>query len=46
MAQLAVERLPPAKLVLDLSAVAVGLILDVKVLAVLVNAVRGTLLPF
>jgi hypothetical protein len=45
MAQLAVEGLPPAELVLDLAAVAVGLVLDVKVLAVLVDAVRGTLFP-
>lgn len=46
MAELAVERLSSAKLVLYLSAMAVGLVLDVKVLHVLVNTVRRTLLPF
>ena len=46
MAQLAVERLSSAQLVLDLSAVAVGFVLDVKVLTLVVNAVRRTLLPF
>jgi hypothetical protein len=45
MAQLAVERLLPAELVLDLAAVAVGLVLDIKVLVLVVDAVGWALLP-
>jgi hypothetical protein len=45
MAQLAVQRLPPTQLVLDLAAVAVGLILDVEVRAIVVDLVRGARLP-
>jgi hypothetical protein len=45
MAQLAVERLAAAELVLDLSAVAVGLVLGVKVLLLVVDAVRRALFP-
>ena len=45
MAQLAVQRLSSAQLVLDLSAVAVGLVLDVKVVVLLVDAVWRALLP-
>lgn len=45
MAQLAVQWLPPTKLIFDLSAMAVGLVLDIKVLVLLVNSVRRTLLP-
>lgn len=46
MAQLAVERLSPAQLVLDLAAMAVGLVFDVEVLALVVDAVGWALLPF
>jgi hypothetical protein len=45
MAELAVERLPPTELILHFSAMAVGFVLDVKVLHVLVDAVRRALLP-
>jgi hypothetical protein len=45
MAQLAVQRLPSAELILDLSAMAIGLVLDVKVLHVIMNAIRRALLP-
>lgn len=45
MAQLAVEGNVSAELVLDLSAVAAGLMLDVELVVVLVDAVRRALLP-
>jgi len=45
VAQLAVEGNVPAELVLDLSAVATGLVLDVELAVVLVDAVRRALLP-
>lgn len=45
MAQLAVQRLPSAELVLDFSAMAVGLILDIEVVGLLVDTVRCALFP-
>lgn len=46
VAELAVERLAAAQFVLNLAAVAVGCVLDVKVVDLLVvHAVRRTLLP-
>jgi hypothetical protein len=46
MAELAVERLTTAQLVLNLTAVAVGFVLDIKVINLLVvHAVRWALLP-
>lgn len=45
LAQLAIQRLFPRKLVLDLAAMAIGLVLDVELLVVLVYTVRGALLP-
>jgi hypothetical protein len=46
VAELAVERLATAQLVLDLAAVAVGCVLDIEAIDVLVGyAVRSTLLP-
>ena len=45
MAQFAVQWLPSVELVLDLAAMAVGLILDIKVFVLLVYAVRRPLLP-
>lgn len=46
VAELAVERLAAAQLILDLAAVAVGCVLDIEVIELLVvHAVWGTLLP-
>ena len=45
VAELAIERLGPAELVLHLAAVAVGLVLCVKVLVLLVHAVRRAGFP-
>ena len=46
VAQLAVERLAAAQLVLDLAAMAVGCVLDIEVVDLLVvHAVRRSLLP-
>lgn len=46
MAELAVERLAAAQLVLDLAAVAVGCVLDIEAIDILVvYAVGRTLLP-
>ena len=46
VAELAVERLAAAQLVLDLAAVAVGCVLDVEVVELpVVHAVRRALLP-
>jgi hypothetical protein len=45
MAQFTVQRLPPAQLVLDLSAVAIGLVFDVEVLVLVMHFVGCALLP-
>jgi hypothetical protein len=45
MAQLGVKRLLSAQLVLDLAAVAAGLVSSLEVLVGLVDLVRSTLLP-
>lgn len=45
MAQLAVQRLLPAKLVLDLSTMTVGLVSNRKILILLVDAVWSAFLP-
>ena len=45
MAELAVQRLPPVQLVLDLAAMAVGLVLYVEIVLLVVHAVRRALLP-
>jgi hypothetical protein len=45
MAQLAIQRLFPAQLVLDLATMAIGLVLDVEIVRLLVDAVRRALLP-
>lgn len=45
VAELAVERLAAAQLVLDLAAVAVGCVLDIEILSLVVDAVWRTLLP-
>jgi uncharacterized transporter YbjL len=45
VAELAVERLAAAQLVLDLAAVAVGCVLGVEVLSLVVHAVGRALLP-
>lgn len=45
MAQLAVQRFAAAQLVLDLTAVAVGFVFDIKVFLLLMHTVRRTLLP-
>jgi hypothetical protein len=45
MAQFTVQRLPPTQLELHIAAVAVGFVLDVEVVVLLVDAVRGALLP-
>lgn len=45
MAELAVERLLPAELELNLAAVAVGFVLCVEMLVLLVHAVRRARLP-
>jgi hypothetical protein len=45
MAQLAIQRLLPANLILDLPAMAIGLIQRIELLVVLVDAIRRALLP-
>ena len=45
MAELAVEGLAAAQLVLHLAAVAVGCVLGLKIVRLLVNGVGGALLP-
>lgn len=45
MAQLRVERLLATKLILDLSAMAIGLIQRVELVIILMNSVWGALLP-
>jgi hypothetical protein len=45
MTQFAVQRLPAAELVLDLAAMAVGLVLNIKILGLVVDAVGRALLP-
>lgn len=45
MTQFTIQRLPPAQLILDFSAMAVRLILDVEVVGLVVHAVRRALLP-
>jgi len=46
MAKLAIERLVPAQLIRDLSTMAARLVLDLEILAVFMNAVGRTGLPF
>jgi hypothetical protein len=45
MAQFAVQGLSPAQLILDLSAVAIGLVFDVEVLVFVMHLVGCALLP-
>jgi hypothetical protein len=45
MTQLAIQRLPSTKLILDFPAVTIRFVLDVKVLVLLVHVVRRTLFP-
>jgi hypothetical protein len=46
MTQFAIQRLTSTELVLDFPAVAVGFVLDVKVLVLLMHPVRRALFPF
>jgi len=46
MTQLTIQRLTPTQLIRDFPAVAISLVLDVKVLVLLVHAVWRALLPF
>lgn len=45
MTQLAIQRLPPTQLVLDLPTVTIRLVLHLKVIILLMNPIRRSLLP-